>query len=236
MSSSSSSSAAQASTPGTATATTEGSAADTETLQQRFARSCVSILLIGDAKTGKTSWLDAIVRGGAQRIDLSTQDGGRGIILPRTTRGSISVLIREVSVPDDAVLTLPIGAVTEADGIIIMFDLTKKSSFDTAAKWRNIIAALKPNKKVVVCGTMLDIATGRARAVSPTDIATIIRKTSAPDTYCEISAIEKINNFEPLLCMLGRVKGVPHLTVGTEHMHYIDTLDSKAAANYIASL
>jgi GTPase SAR1 family protein len=135
----------------------------------------MKVVLVGDAKCGKTSLVQSVQRGTFRSRYTPTKYVETSTLRFRLNNNDTAVL----NVWDFAGGEFPYCHVNNANGILILFDVTSSQSYETALK--NITYS-PLHSNLVLCGTKSD---KKKRVVWPTDIINGVqyREVSAKDTY-----------------------------------------------------
>ncbi len=150
------------------------------------------ILIIGESGVGKTSFLG---RHSGDRFNirhLVSQLANMKELTLHTNKGDIDIDVWDVA-GDERYSGHKELYMKNVDGVILMFDLTRKSSFDNLRYLhKKTIENVGAHVPIVIVGNKSDSV---AREVSPRKAELIERMFKAP--YFEVSSLNEINIAEP---------------------------------------
>ena len=114
------------------------------------------IVLVGDSQVGKTTW---IYRNMEDKFnDKYSASVGRSInqLVFQTNRGPICFQVWDIA-GDERRCGLREGYYHGADGALVMFDVTNKTSFNTVERWHRNITTFCGDLPVVTLGNKVDL-------------------------------------------------------------------------------
>ena len=146
-------------------------------------RTAISISVLGESKVGKScicsSFLGIefnpnLLSIGADRIDST---------IKIETGEELKLKIWDTA-GQERFRSIPIGTLRSSQGVIVVFDLTDKDSFDKVTNWLKDIRNISPNKPIVLFGNKSDLVD--ERKVDKDEIDNLCKKEDLK--YFETSA------------------------------------------------
>ena len=120
-------------------------------------QSQITIITLGESTVGKSAYIDKYVYG-TFRHKLPTigfNTNSKNLSLPN---GEKMKIIFEDTSGQERFLSLSLNFIRKADGVALMYDITKKSTFDTVSKWCNDIWDFqKKDFPVILLGNKCDL-------------------------------------------------------------------------------
>ena len=165
--------------------------------------SCIkkyTIILVGSYGCGKSTFITRHKTGEFTTCYNTTNILERTKLKFYTSHGQIELTIYEIT--EDSMEKMK-SLYKEADGAIIMFDLTSKETYKKVPEFYNTIRSVCPNIPVVLCGNKVDC---KDRRVQPKDI-TFFRKAGIG--YYDISAKSNYNFEKPFLELIRKISNQP---------------------------
>eukprot|EP00029_Vermamoeba_vermiformis_P010487 TRINITY_DN5508_c0_g1_i1.p1 TRINITY_DN5508_c0_g1~~TRINITY_DN5508_c0_g1_i1.p1 ORF type:complete len:290 (-),score=42.63 TRINITY_DN5508_c0_g1_i1:70-939(-) len=174
------------------------------------------ICLIGDEQVGKTCYIDRILGEPFKRDYEATKQLQVRDVTLETNRGPITFHVWDVAGKDDG---LGDAYFLGCNGFIIMFDVTKKSTYDSVPEWYKESQRVQHDGSVVLVGNKWDVL---ERKVAKKDVRFHHKKALQ---YYEVSAKTGYYLKAPFLSLARALVQDPHLT-------FTDTSDeTKLEAN-----
>jgi len=154
-----------------------------------------NIALIGASKVGKTVWLQRLITGDFINEHIPTSMNNNFIHTENTTEGLVTFNVTELNSAHDEMHIF--------DGIIVMFSVLSKASFNEAKITLAYLKDCYPNLLIVLCGNQVDRLAQHNRAVT----MTAIRRTNfiVHRNYFDISARTYYHAEKPFLCLIRRL-------------------------------
>lgn len=152
------------------------------------------IVLIGDAGSGKTNFVNRIAKGTFENKYISTFGFNCSLKALDTTKGNITLDIWDTAGQDKS-STQRESYYVGADAAIIFFDLTSTSSFKNVDFWKKTLGRVVPNIPIILCGNKHDLGYFK---VKPNQIRDYLN-VNLDINYFEASAKNNYNLDEMLL-------------------------------------
>ncbi len=176
------------------------------------------ILLVGDSSTGKTAFINRHRTGCWEKNYSATIGVDIHPLKFHTNKGPIILTIWDVAGQGPRKNYYP-----GSDGVIIMFDLTRKETYNSLPEWRNDTYSALGNKPTIIVGNKTDLK----NKIKPRRI-TYHRKKSLK--YTEVSAKTCYHFDKPFLYFARKFLGqdtyfteAPALSHPTERLIYEQT-------------
>mmetsp|Transcript_52300 Transcript_52300/g.59777 ORF Transcript_52300/g.59777 Transcript_52300/m.59777 type:complete len:176 (+) Transcript_52300:54-581(+) len=164
------------------------------------------VVIFGNAKVGKSSFIQRHTTGEFFEGDVPSLGIGIGRPLSLlTSKGIITLNLFDTSQSSDN-----LEICSNADGGILMFDVTSQESYREVSDHFNKFVSVRPNSFVTMVGNKVDIPN---RVVKAKDI-TFHRKKNLQ--YYDISVKSQYNLEKPLLWLMRKFKEDPSLTLKAE--------------------
>lgn len=177
---------------------------------------CFKLILIGDASVGKTLFVRRLF--GLEFSDSYHQTKGAEVLTKvfYTSSGPIGLTIWDTA-GDDQYRGQGEGYYIQASCAILMFDFTNKKSYGKLeAYYQSIIRILYPaNIPIVVCGNKHDCK-ANLHEIKENDVRFPDRHQLS---YFPISVKTNYNTFKPIVYLLRKITGDPHLQVSVDSSH-----------------
>ncbi len=175
--------------------------------------SSYKILLVGESKVGKTSFIQKHLTGKYIQDHNPTTGIESYLLKFNTNYGLINLNIHECG-GHKKFVGLPINYYRCSDAVIVMFDLTSLETYKLAKeRVRNILLAI-PKSPLVLCGNKVDL---QDRKVKPKGIAVHFELESERKfLYYDISVKSNYNFQKPFLFLLRQITNRSDLTI--EHL------------------
>ena len=119
----------------------------------------IKIVIIGDTGVGKTNFIFQFADGKFVEIHMATVGfdfKSRIIKLPKSQK-SVKLQVWDTA-GQERYMSLNKNLFQKVQGIILMYDLTKRESFENITNWLNIVNQNVTNKTTVLIGNKLDLA------------------------------------------------------------------------------
>ena len=119
----------------------------------------IKIVIIGDSGVGKTNFIFRFTEGRFSPLHVTTVgfDYKSKIIKLPTSKKKVKLQIWDTA-GQERYMALNKNIFQKVQGIIVMYDLTTRSSFDNLSKWFALIAQNASNKPKVLVANKLDLA------------------------------------------------------------------------------
>ena len=164
------------------------------------------IILVGDAKVGKTTFLHRHLTGDFQKDYIPTLGVDVHPLLFKSNYGSVVFDIWDIGQQG-----LFDAFCTGANASILFFDLQNRESYDNLEKWSSAIRRVTGNIPFFVCGNKVDLKKNR-EIVDPRLAPRIIKfHHKNPGMYYDISVKSNYNYMEPFLHLARKLTGHPDL-------------------------
>ncbi len=156
------------------------------------------LLFIGDSGVGKTTFINRH-RTGEFTVKFNSTAGSEIQYLTfNTNKGETAFYIWDTAGQEkyDKIVE---KSCKDADGAVIMFDVTSKVSYRNVKEWYDLLIKHCPNIPIVLCGNKVDC---KDRKVHPSDIS-FHREHQLQ--YYDISAKSNYNFEKPFLYLIGKL-------------------------------
>jgi GTP-binding nuclear protein Ran len=164
------------------------------------------LVLIGDAKVGKSSFVKRHSSSTFDRDYVPTQGVAVTPLTVETSAGSLTFNIWDTA-GERSLGPLYEGVYLEADCGILMFDVTDHATYRNIATWYNDLVRVRPMVQVVLVGNKVDV---RERKVSASQVT--FHKARGMQ-YIEISAKSGLHSDSPLEALAQRLLGDSELAL-----------------------
>ena len=161
------------------------------------------IVLVGDAKVGKTTFIDRHLTGEFTKDYVPTLGFNVHPLLFNTNYGTVIFDTWDVGQPG-----LFDAYCMQAKATILFFDVQNRDSYKNLGEWLNKVNAVVGEIPLVVCGNKVDV---EDRKVAPREI-TFHRKHNA--MYYDISVKSNYNYEKPFLYLARKLTGHQDLEFG----------------------
>ncbi|MHA2174246.1 MAG: Rab family GTPase [Candidatus Hodarchaeales archaeon] len=169
----------------------------------------VKVVICGDYAVGKTTFVRSFIEG-----DLGIFEGYKPTIGVDIGRKSFTIdshqfvfQIWDLS-GQQTFKAIRSQFYNRSDGCILVFDVTRKHSFDNLTFWLDEMMKRTGSIPTVLVGNKIDLRDESIAGISPSqaiEFASYISTRTGEETpYVEASAIQKQNNLDPFI-MLGKI-------------------------------
>ena len=119
----------------------------------------VKIIIIGDSGVGKTNFMFRFADNTFNSLHVSTVglDYKSKIIILPSSKKKVKIQIWD-TVGQERYMALNKSSFQKVQGIIIMYDLTDRKSFENIDKWLNIVSQNFPGKSMILVANKLDLS------------------------------------------------------------------------------
>lgn len=127
------------------------------------------IVILGDAGVGKTTYIRRILTGKFTKNYTATMGVDNNFIEWHTTKGDVQTDIFDIS-GQEIFSGYREYYIKNADGIIIMLDVTSKLTYKNAEKWIKLVKEYAPDTPIVLCGNKVDVANRKVQSYQLFDL------------------------------------------------------------------
>ena len=126
----------------------------------------IKLVIIGDSGVGKTNFIFQFTEGRFSPIHVTTVgfDYKSKIIKLPDSKKSVKLQIWDTA-GQERYMAINKSLFQKVQGVILMYDLTNRDSFENVIKWLNLVTQTVSNKIIALVGNKLDLA-GEKRIVS----------------------------------------------------------------------
>ena len=119
----------------------------------------VKIIIIGDSGVGKTNFMFRFADNTFNSLHVSTVglDYKSKIIILPSSKKKVKIQIWDTA-GQERYMALNKSSFQKVQGIIIMYDLTDRKSFENIDKWLNIVSQNFPGKSIILVANKLDLS------------------------------------------------------------------------------
>ena len=119
----------------------------------------IKIVIIGDSGVGKTNFIFRFAENSFSDMHVSTVglDYKSKIIILPSSKKRVRIQIWDTA-GQERYMAVNKNTLQKVQGIIIMYDLTNRKSFENLERWFNIVSQNFPGKTVFLVGNKLDLA------------------------------------------------------------------------------
>ena len=119
----------------------------------------IKIVIIGDSGVGKTNFIFRFAENSFSDMHVSTVglDYKSKIIILPSSKKRVRIQIWDTA-GQERYMAINKNTLQKVQGIIIMYDLTNRKSFENLERWFNIVSQNFPGKTVFLVGNKLDLA------------------------------------------------------------------------------
>lgn len=119
----------------------------------------IKLVIIGDSHVGKTNFIFKFVEGKFSDIHIATVgfDYKSRIIRLPTSKKTVKLQIWDTA-GQERYMALNKNLFQRVQGIVLMYDLTDRSTFEHVTNWIDLIKQSANNKPVIIVANKLDIA------------------------------------------------------------------------------
>ena len=119
----------------------------------------VKIIIIGDSGVGKTNFMFRFADNTFNSLHVSTVglDYKSKIIILPSSKKKVKIQIWDTA-GQERYMALNKSSFQKVQGIIIMYDLTDRKSFENIDKWLNIVSQNFPGKSMILVANKLDLS------------------------------------------------------------------------------
>ena len=133
----------------------------------------LKVVLIGDSSVGKTSIFQRMKGDDFVMDQTSTVGGSCSYFEVKTEKGSVNLNMWDTAGQERFRTIVPMYF-RKAAVVIIVFDVTKRTTFDTIDEWYSLLREKAPeNAKIVLVGNKTDL---RQKVSESVQVAEIVRK------------------------------------------------------------
>ena len=163
----------------------------------------LKLTILGDTGVGKTNFIFQFTEGKFTPMHISTIgfDSKFKIIKLPKSKKNIKLLIYDTA-GQERYMALTKNLFHKVQGIILMYDLTNRSTFDNLRQWINLVTQEVKNKTIILVGNKLDLAE-KKRIVSEEEGEKIAKENNIlffEGSACTGENVEKI--FETIAEMI----------------------------------
>lgn len=118
----------------------------------------MKIMIIGDSGVGKTNFLFKFVEGKFCEVHVATVgfDNKSKIIKLPSSKKKIKLQVWDTA-GQERYMSINKNLFQKVQGIILMYDLTQRDSFENLPNWMSLIKQTVSNKTIILVGNKLDI-------------------------------------------------------------------------------
>jgi GTP-binding nuclear protein Ran len=160
------------------------------------------VSIVGDAGVGKTTWLKRHCTGKFTTNYIATMGVEVHPLSFYSNKGQV-ILNTWDCAGQEKLGGEKEGYWTGSDAIIVMFDVTSKTSFKSVCKWIKDVRKAVPIAQIIVVGTKIDC---KGRVVKLQNIP-VSKWDEEGIEYFELSSYSSYNFEKPLLSICRRIKG-----------------------------
>ena len=119
----------------------------------------IKIVIIGDSGVGKTNFIFRFTEGRFSPLHVATVgfDYKSRIIKLPTSKKKVKLQIWDTA-GQERYMALNKNIFQKVQGIILMYDLTNRGTFDNLHNWLNLVSQSTPNKPKILVANKLDLA------------------------------------------------------------------------------
>ena len=119
----------------------------------------MKVVIIGDSGVGKTNFLFRFVEGKFSEIHIATVgfDYKSRIIKLPNSKKTVKLQVWDTA-GQERYMSLNRNLFHRVQGIILMYDLTERDSFEHVSNWLDLVKQSAPNKPVIIVANKLDMA------------------------------------------------------------------------------
>ena len=119
----------------------------------------IKIVIIGDSGVGKTNFIFRFAENSFSDMHVSTVglDYKSKIIILPSSKKRVRIQIWDTA-GQERYMAINKNTLQKVQGIIIMYDLTNRKSFENLERWFNIVSQNIPGKTVFLVGNKLDLS------------------------------------------------------------------------------
>ena len=119
----------------------------------------MKVVIIGDSGVGKTNFLFRFVEGKFSEIHIATVgfDYKSRIIKLPNSKKTVKLQVWDTA-GQERYMSLNRNLFHRVQGIILMYDLTERDSFEHVTNWLDLVKQSAPNKPVIIVANKLDMA------------------------------------------------------------------------------
>ena len=119
----------------------------------------IKIVIIGDSGVGKTNFIFRFAENSFSDMHVSTVglDYKSKIIILPSSKKRVRIQIWDTA-GQERYMAVNKNTLQKVQGIIIMYDLTNRKSFENLERWFNIVSQNFPGKTVFLVGNKLDLS------------------------------------------------------------------------------
>jgi len=167
------------------------------------------IVIIGDGGIGKTTLVNRFIDGNFTKKYLPTVGASVRTTTFYTNIGPISLQIWDTA-GQEKFGGLRDGYYIKSEGVLMMFDVTSRTTYKNIPKWYRDITRVCPDIPVVICGNKVDI---KDRKVKQKNI-TFHRKHNLQ--YYDLSVRSNYNCVKPFLYIIRKIYKNPNIIIVEE--------------------
>ena len=119
----------------------------------------IKIVIIGDSGVGKTNFIFRFAENSFSDMHVATVglDYKSKIIILRSSKKRVRIQIWDTA-GQERYMAVNKNTLQKVQGIIIMYDLTNRKSFENLERWFNIVSQNFPGKTIFLVANKLDLA------------------------------------------------------------------------------
>ena len=119
----------------------------------------MKVMIIGDSGVGKTNFLFKFIEGKFCETHIATVgfDNKSKIIKLPSSKKKIKLQVWDTA-GQERYMSINKNLFQKVQGIILMYDLTERDSFEHVTNWLDLVKQSAPNKPVIIVANKLDMA------------------------------------------------------------------------------
>ena len=179
-------------------------------MSQKVKREVIRITILGDQAVGKTTLRNVYLNIDFEENTLSTVGSNKSETKYKLEDGKEIKLFLFDTAGQERFRSIALKSVKNSQGVMLVFDVTNKKSFDSLVKWLEDIKEEDNNFSMILFGNKCDLPN---REVSEEEAENFAKKNNIP--YMETSAKLKTNTDEGISILVndaykkyGEAKGV----------------------------
>ena len=119
----------------------------------------IKLIIIGDSGVGKTNFIFQFTEGKFSPLHVATigfDFKSKTVKLPKSKK-NVKITIYDTA-GQERYMALNKNLFQKVQGVILMYDLTDRESFENIRKWLNLVTQTVSNKTLILVGNKLDLA------------------------------------------------------------------------------